>query len=112
MKCLSLSGKITNQYKSFEVSQISYLILLFLEFVALFVALLHFPLADALRPRPVGSVLTTGPNAPYIYLSCRRYDLDLRLSDHRRIARVLSEMAVTEPGPNLQNQQFRSVRAA
>ncbi|CAM9662920.1 unnamed protein product [Hapterophycus canaliculatus] len=36
----------------------------------------------------------------------RRYDLDLRLTDHRRMARVLSELAVGEPGPNLQNQQF------
>eukprot|EP00903_Cladosiphon_okamuranus_P018800 g17294.t1 len=37
---------------------------------------------------------------------CRRYDLDLRYSDHRRVARVLSDMAVAEPGPNLQNQRF------
>eukprot|EP00752_Nemacystus_decipiens_P012656 g11210.t1 len=36
----------------------------------------------------------------------RRYDLDLRHSDHRRVARVLSDMAVAEPGPNLQNQRF------
>ncbi|CAM9265396.1 unnamed protein product [Ectocarpus sp. 8 AP-2014] len=36
----------------------------------------------------------------------RPLDLDLRLNDHRRIARVLSEMAVVEPGSNLQNQRF------
>lgn len=38
----------------------------------------------------------------------RHYDLDLRLNDHRRLARVLAEMAVVEPGANLQNQRFRS----
>ncbi|CAM9285636.1 unnamed protein product [Ectocarpus sp. 4 AP-2014] len=36
----------------------------------------------------------------------RSLDLDLRLNDHRRIARVLSEMAVVEPGSNLLNQRF------
>lgn len=37
----------------------------------------------------------------------RRYDLDLRIKEHQQIALVLAYMAVTEPGPNLQNQQFR-----
>lgn len=47
-----------------------------------------------------------------LFLLCRRYDLDLRYSDHRRVARVLSDMAVAEPGPNLQNQRFRSAAGA
>lgn len=39
--------------------------------------------------------------------SRRQYNLDLRFHDHRKVAGVLAEMAVVEPGPNLQHQQFR-----
>ncbi|CAN0306073.1 unnamed protein product, partial [Discosporangium mesarthrocarpum] len=36
----------------------------------------------------------------------RRYELDLRQNDHRRTCIVLADMAVNEPGPNLQNTTF------
>ncbi|KAG5177062.1 hypothetical protein JKP88DRAFT_333762 [Tribonema minus] len=34
------------------------------------------------------------------------FDLDLRCCDHRRLAEVLTDLAITEPGPNFQSQRF------
>lgn len=36
----------------------------------------------------------------------RLYDLDLRNSDHHRLAEALTDLAIEEPGPNFQEQKF------